>query len=98
MGLIVDLIGQTDLEEFIWRKTFWKVSGTLSQSFGTNLLMTSVRSDLEHEQEGVIKFIEQANNYHRTIKFTAEISETEINFLDTTIYRDERFNTESVLD
>ena len=28
-------------------------------------------------------FIEQANRLHPTIKFTAEISETEITFLDT---------------
>ena len=30
-------------------------------------------------------FIELANNYHPTIKFTAEISDTEITFLDTCI-------------
>ena len=30
------------------------------------------------------EFIDQANNYHPTIKFTAEISDTETFFLDTT--------------
>ena len=49
-------------------------------------------------KEGVTKFIEQANNHHPTIKFTAEISETETNFLDTTVYKGERFLAESVLD
>ena len=33
----------------------------------------------------ISQFIEQASIYHPTIKFTAEISETETTFLDTTI-------------
>jgi len=46
----------------------------------------------------IIKFIEQASKHHRTIKFTAEVSKTETNFLDTTVYKGERFKTESVPD
>ena len=41
---------------------------------------------------------EQANKHHQTIKFTAAVSETETNFLDTTVYKGERFRCESVLD
>ena len=36
-------------------------------------------------------FIELANNYHATIKFTAEISDIEITFLDKFVYKGERF-------
>jgi len=36
-------------------------------------------------------FIQQANTFHPTIKFTAEILEKEITFLDTVVYKDERF-------
>ena len=43
-------------------------------------------------------FIKQANNFHPTIKFTAEISEMEITFLDTIISKGERFRNESILD
>ena len=43
-------------------------------------------------------FLELANNYHPTIKFTAEISDTEITFLDTYVYKGERFKRESILD
>ena len=43
-------------------------------------------------------FIEQANQFHRSIKFTAEISENEITFLDTIIYKGDRFQTASILD
>ena len=43
-------------------------------------------------------FLEQANNYHPTIKFTAEISDTEITYLDTCVYKGERFKRESILD
>ena len=39
----------------------------------------------------ISKFIEQANKHHPTIKFTAEISETETAFLDTSVYKGERF-------
>ena len=43
-------------------------------------------------------FIEQANTFHPTIKFTAEISEKEITFLDTLVYKGERFLKEAILD
>ena len=48
-------------------------------------------------REELQQFIEQANNHHPTIKFTAEIFETEITFW-TLVYKGNRFITESVLD
>jgi len=42
--------------------------------------------------------MELANSYHATIKFTAEISDTERTFLDTWVYKGERFKKESILD
>ena len=39
-----------------------------------------------------------ANSYHPTIKFTAEISDTEITFLDTCVYKGDRFKKHSILD
>ena len=54
---------------------------------------------LWHTSRDVIeKFIEQANKYHSTIKFMADISCTDATFLDTTIYKGEQFNKESALD
>ena len=41
-------------------------------------------------------FIELANSYHPTIKFTADISDKEISFLDTCVYKGERFKKESI--
>jgi len=38
------------------------------------------------------EFIVLANSHHPTIKFTAEIPDKEINFLDTTVFKGERFN------
>ena len=49
-------------------------------------------------KEEVNTFIEQANSYHPTIKFTAEISDKEITFLVTRIYKGARFEKESILD
>ena len=43
-------------------------------------------------REEIDQFIAEANRHHPTIKFTAEISEKEINFLDTTVFKGERFN------
>ena len=49
-------------------------------------------------REHIDQFIEQCNNHHPTIKFMAEISEQEITFLDTNVYKGLRFKTESILD
>ena len=46
----------------------------------------------------VERFIEQTNTFHPTIKFTAEISENEIIFLDTVVFKGERFIKESIPD
>ena len=43
----------------------------------------------------VTLFIEQANKHHQTIKFTDEISYTEITFLDTNVSKGERFANKS---
>ena len=43
-------------------------------------------------------FIEQANLHHPTIKFTAQISDTETIFLDTVVYKGTRFEEKSILD
>ena len=37
-------------------------------------------------------------NFYCTMKFAAEMSETEIPFLDTKVYKGVRFNNESILD
>ena len=50
-----------------------------------------VLSLLDASKEEVNTFIEQANSYHPTIKFTAELSDKEITFLDTRIYKGARF-------
>ena len=50
------------------------------------------------DKKDIGSFIELANNYHPTIKFTAEISDTEITFLDTCVYKGYRIERESILD
>ena len=45
----------------------------------------------DSDKKVVDQFIEQANKFHPTIKFTAEISENEITFLDTVVFKGERF-------
>ena len=57
-----------------------------------------VFSPWDTNREEINNFIEHANNYHPTIKFTADISDKEIIFLDTCIYKGARFEKESILD
>ena len=75
---------------------------TLSQSmyrpFAFKRFIDNIFCLWDRSREDVQQFIVQCNNHHLTIKFTAEISETETTFLDTNVYRGERFKTESVLD
>ena len=49
-------------------------------------------------KEETNSFIGLANSYHPTIKFTAEISDKEKTFLDTCVYKGEKFKKESILD
>ena len=43
------------------------------------------------DRKEIDEFIALANRHHLSIKFTAEISDKEINFVDTTIYKGQRF-------
>ena len=52
----------------------------------------------DSEKKDVDQFIEQANKFHHTIKFTAEISENEITFFGTVVFKGERLKKESILD
>ena len=49
-------------------------------------------------RDKIEEFLLKANNFHPTIKFTAEISKTETTFLDTIAYKGDRFHRESILD
>ena len=42
-----------------------------------------------HGKNSLIKFIEHLNTVHPTIKFTSDISDTQISFLDLSIYINE---------
>ena len=50
------------------------------------------------ERKEIDEFIAFANRHHPSIKFTAEISDKEIDFLDTTVYKCEKFHNQGILD
>jgi len=50
------------------------------------------------EKQEIDLFLEQANSFHPTLKFTAEISDKEITFLDTVVFKGERFQKDAILD
>ena len=47
----------------------------------------NIFSQWDSDKTEINLFIEQANNFHPTIKFTAEISKNETSFLDTIIFK-----------
>ena len=81
-------IETTILSRTVFKPTVWKryIDNTFS-------LWDISKPDIE-------AFIEQANLHHPTIKFTAEISDTdhETVFLDTIVYKGTRFEEKSILD
>jgi len=50
------------------------------------------------KKEEIELFILEANRHHPTITFTAEISDKEANFPDTTIFKGKRFHKNSIFD
>ena len=50
------------------------------------------------KESKIDQFILEAIRHHPTIKFTAEKSGKETNFLDTTIFKGERYHKDSILD
>ena len=65
---------------------------------GKGTYINDVFSLWDTEREEIDQFILEANRYYPTIKFTAEISDRETNFLDTTIFKGERFHKDSIFD
>ena len=63
----------------------------VSQSPNKRLMWKRYTDDISSlwstKRKEIGSLIELPNNYHPTIKFTAEITATEINFLDTCIYK-----------
>ena len=50
------------------------------------------------DKKEIEEFIVLANSHHPTRKFTTEISDKKINFLDATVFKGERFNKQAILD
>ena len=71
---------------------------TQNQSFGNDSSMASFISMWNRSRDRIEDFLLKANSLHLTIKFAAEISETETTFLYTKVYKGVRFNKESILD
>ena len=93
-------------------KNYLQTHGTamgtkLAVSFA-NIFMATVETEIINQshfkflwninKEEINSSIELANSYHLPIKFTAEISDKEITFMDTCVYKAERFKKESILD
>ena len=51
-----------------------------------------------HSKSEFFDFFNQLNDYHPTIKYTYELSDQKINFLDITIFKGKRFLEQHILD
>ena len=89
------ILGENSFQ-FNGKKNYVQINGT---AMGTKMAVAFANIFMAKvTREEITQFIDQANKHHQTIKFTVEVSETETNFLDTTVYKGERFRNESVLD
>ena len=80
-------IGKDKLRQSTTKPIFWK------------RFIDDVVSMWNTSRDKVEVFLVKANSFHPTIKFTAEIiSGTETTFLDTKVYKGDKFNKESILD
>ena len=69
------------------KPTVWKRGNVSSMTF----------SLWNIEKQEIDLFLEQANSFHPTIKFTAEISDKEITFLHKVVNKGERFQKDAIL-
>jgi len=83
------------LPTFSWQTSKQKY---VSQSRIKQRFIDDVFSLWDIDKQEIDLFLEQANSFHPTIKFTAEISEKEIAFLDAVVYKGERFQKDAILD
>ena len=74
------------------------ISKSKTKPLGWKRCIDNVFSLWEKGRETINQFVLEANTHHPTIKFTAEISEKEIPFLDTTVFKGERFYEDVILD
>ena len=65
---------------------------------GWKRFIDDIASIWEATIQEVEEFIKKANQFHPTIKFMAEISDTRATFLDTTLFKGARFKQQSILD
>ena len=83
---------------YLWEKLKQILSQSALKPLTWKRYINDIFSLWDTSREDLTQFIDQANKHHPTIKFTAEISNTETTFLDTSLYNGERFTNESVLD
>ena len=69
-------------------KRCWQTTHKLWKQFIDDIFVIWTGSKPEF-----ITFMTEINQIHNTIKFTYEVSETELTFLDITLYKGERFDT-----
>ena len=71
--------------------------GVKAQQREYHYLWIDCSSELLKGKDPTLRIL-QTNQFHPSSKFTAEISENEITFLDIIIYKGDRFLTDSILD
>ena len=86
------------LPTYSWLKLRQILSKTVKKPTVWKRCIDDIFSLWDASKTDIERFIEQANSHHPTIKFTAEISNTETTFLDTVICKGERFREQSILD
>ena len=82
---------------FCWNNRNYQYKSKI-KSLEWKRYIDDVFSSWDAKREEIDQFILEANRHHPTINFPAEISNKETNFLDTTIFKGERFHKDSIFD
>ena len=82
---------------YICRSTHSANSGETNRFFWERYI-DNVFSLWNTSLDKIESFVEKENNFHSTIKLTADMSETEIMLLDTKVCKGVTFDKESILD
>lgn len=79
------------------------VATPLDTSWGPEIEYTTSSAALLPQDDGNnnctdVSYMTKINQIHRTIKFTYELNQRELTFLDVTLYKGDRFNHNHILD
>lgn len=71
----------------VWEETVWQKSAKLPTCYFRYL--DDIWGVWDHTEEDIFEFVNTLNGHHESIKIKWELKTNKINFLDTTVFKDQ---------